>query len=221
MSNTAGRDKAKALLRQAWWAAKGAATGKSKVELLVEDSLDDKPWGPTGTQMTGARRVSCAGAQACGRCPTRRPTAVVAAAAVPARALLPSAAVQPIQARTEHQHPPARPPRRDLRGLLRRRKVQAGVGRHPPPLRRAARGLAPRVRVGWGPGLAWPQEHPAPPPPFITSRPPTRRRYKALLLTEHLLKTSSQHVVQVGGLAGGVGIAGAGCAPLPAQHDTV
>lgn len=48
--------KAKAFLKTAWTASRALATGKTKLEVFVEDALNDVPWGPTGVQMNGARR---------------------------------------------------------------------------------------------------------------------------------------------------------------------
>lgn len=44
---------AKQFLKKAWDVSRSAALNKTRQELAVEDALDDKPWGPTGQQLTG------------------------------------------------------------------------------------------------------------------------------------------------------------------------
>ncbi len=46
--------KAKAWLGKAWTASRALATNKTRLEIFVEDALNDVPWGPTGAQMNGA-----------------------------------------------------------------------------------------------------------------------------------------------------------------------
>lgn len=48
------KEAAKALLKTGWLKTRSVLTNKSKIELLVEDSTNLEPWGPTGQQMNGA-----------------------------------------------------------------------------------------------------------------------------------------------------------------------
>ena len=51
--------KAKAWMAKAWAASRALATNKTRLEVFVEDALNDAPWGPTGSQMNGVKRVGC------------------------------------------------------------------------------------------------------------------------------------------------------------------
>lgn len=51
--------KAKAWMAKAWAASRALATNKTRLEVFVEDALNDAPWGPTGSQMNGVKRGRC------------------------------------------------------------------------------------------------------------------------------------------------------------------
>ncbi|KAI7841265.1 hypothetical protein COHA_005038 [Chlorella ohadii] len=50
--------KAKAWLGKAWTASRALATNKTRLEIFVEDALNDVPWGPTGAQMNEISEAS-------------------------------------------------------------------------------------------------------------------------------------------------------------------
>ncbi|PRW59868.1 ENTH-domain-containing [Chlorella sorokiniana] len=50
--------KAKAWMSKAWAASRALATNKTRLEIFVEDALNDVPWGPTGAQMNEISEAS-------------------------------------------------------------------------------------------------------------------------------------------------------------------